>query len=854
MPSTSTPQHVIDVNRFIWRSGQHIGDYRPRCVVAVRSITFDRDYRDFGFLSGRKREKMGSIVGGHNDKPWQATMRPAHPDPGWVILPNITTVDISGEVNRGNAKGGLSSGTTGSGFFTATVKLENLLLKALTGALGTYHAISRGGLSPYLGYLGAWSQPVKKAEIANEWFGRLAGGYQIKIWQGYGAEAVVPVFTGVIDTADMDSAPDTITLTARDFGGRMLSDQQVYGVNKARECQSPITFASPGYVKQTKAQAASKKSHWIMVNDAADVVRWVLMWAGFKEWYVEDFGTQLKQPITFHQGDYLIDIINYITAQANWVFYMDCPTEHDLSMGVPVFRECHALLPPSPLDQTISENDTLLGVTIRHSTEPLPYVIRARGANTTNRKLGQTQEGDDPSRRFEATYFPPWSGRHREDIASTKLDAASQALIRLAAAYKYVIHTEPLLTNNQECMLMAVQIAFQEALAATDATLTLPAFPPIHQSVATDAGSVGFHLDGQLTLVDEGVGTWSRVWISRISYNFEAGDSPKYTCTIQGSLVDTPDLIVIAADYVDAMKAAARAQHASKSRKGAPSKIKREPHGDATGGAGTRGGQGIHAPDGPPKQGAAGPLGGSSRWVEVASSLPGTRSDWKCIPGWAPTQVGGPTAPCELTVNGFGITTTANKHQVEVTNRHSHLGYHGDKYCWQWLRGGKVGSGYKIRVHFFQNTPRSGMRVLSIVTNLVNRLDGLAFWFGLEQPAAGWTARGGLLGTVQSDCGDTVFQNFKDLTDQSQRIREWAPANVREGHHFWAEVWRDGGNIKAGLWADDPATGGKLWWGSTFNVAGDTKYDGNKPGYFGVTLNELDGQNGLLGVQLFKRV
>lgn len=273
-----------------------------------------------------------------------------------------------------------------------------------------------------------------------------------------------------------------------------------------------------GY-KQDK-DAVHRNKHWIVVDDAADVVRWVLMWAGFKEWYIEDFGVRLKEPMVFHQGDFLIDIINHMLEQADLVFYVAGPTGHADSIGVPVFKRKGAFSGPTAVREEVKHSDLLTQLETKFSKEPLSYIIRVRGKPD---KKGSAL-GEDSIKRIMAVYRPPWSGESG----------------RMNRLIKHVIHTDNNLETQGEVEIAAILIAFSQALASYQGTCEMPGYP--------------WEPDQQVSIVDVPSGTNSRMWIKNFSSTITLGTDAEYKITLSGSLLDTPDTNILARDFATALR------------------------------------------------------------------------------------------------------------------------------------------------------------------------------------------------------------------------------------------------------------------------------------------------------------
>lgn len=284
------------------------------------------------------------------------------------------------------------------------------------------------------------------------------------------------------------------------------------------------------YKRQQQSEA--KKSHWVLVDDAADVVKWVFMWAGFKEWVVDPMGVRLKEPMAFHQSDYLVDIVRHMAEQGNYVFYIDRPTDSEDSLGVPHFVKNNALNQNQSNVQEVTENDLLTGLQTKFSKEALAYIIRVRGKEVTKDGVPL---GEDATKRIMATYLPPWSGAHH-NIATGQYDVGYPFANRLSGIVKHVTHTDNGIETEDEAMMMAIQIAILQALAAFAGTITVPGFP-------------GFGFNDQVSVVDTAAGINTRLWISQKSSSFTTGEDGTWTTTVGGGMTDTPDLLALSFDY-----------------------------------------------------------------------------------------------------------------------------------------------------------------------------------------------------------------------------------------------------------------------------------------------------------------
>lgn len=276
----------------------------------------------------------------------------------------------------------------------------------------------------------------------------------------------------------------------------------------------------------------ARKQGWILVDDASDVVKWALMWAGFHEWEVESFGARLgATPKVFHQSDFLVDIVKWVEQQGDYVFFMDAPSDADGSIGVPVFRHNGATDDGAKVE--LRDTQQITGLQTKFTKEPLSYIIRARGREAKSAKeTGTVKLGEDLVRRVMATYFPPWSGAHH-DVVTGAYDPSFAG--RLAGVRKHVVHTDRLLADASDCTMMAIIIAFREALAAWTATVEIPGLP-------------GLTIDDRVSVLDAASGMNTRMWLAQVSSTFTTGENGAYTMSLGGSQLDVSDLQAVAAD------------------------------------------------------------------------------------------------------------------------------------------------------------------------------------------------------------------------------------------------------------------------------------------------------------------
>ncbi len=267
--------------------------------------------------------------------------------------------------------------------------------------------------------------------------------------------------------------------------------------------------------RRRERSEAAIEQEWILVDDLADVVRVALRWAGFTEWEVEDVGTSVKGKMLFNRASYLIDIIKRCTELTGFVFFVADPVDGE-SLGVPVFRRNAALQRGLQLTE-VRGTDLLTGLRTKRSEESLPYIIRVRGKT---KRTGSTL-GGDTARRIMAVYRPPWT----EDNT-------------LGGVIKHVTHTDPALRTLLECQIGAYFIAIAGCLKAFTATAEMPGAPFIE-------------LDHQVGLMDTATGVNTRLWVVSRTTRFIAGERTSWVTTLQGALIDNPDLIALIAEIDD---------------------------------------------------------------------------------------------------------------------------------------------------------------------------------------------------------------------------------------------------------------------------------------------------------------
>jgi hypothetical protein len=305
-----------------------------------------------------------------------------------------------------------------------------------------------------------------------------------------------------------------------------------------------------------KGTPATKNAKgYILIEDAAEVVRMILIWAGFQEWRVTNFGWSLFAPLVFGADKFYMDVITTMLQQGSFIFYMGQPTSDDRSIGVPHFGPIAALDPPARNMISVRDTDMTEALTLRWDLSDLPHVMRYRGAITKKPKggvlIGFGIEGR--TRRYQATYYPPWSGQWR------RLSAASGGIV-----YTTTEHIErdggvlrqftesmgdsaiTQLQSNAECLLACVLAALQYALNMVTVQFQVPGITPLN-------------LNQQMAVIDEAAAVNSRVWVASIESEHITGGGSQpghWRMTIGGSLVDTQEMDTLRGDYNYAWKKA----------------------------------------------------------------------------------------------------------------------------------------------------------------------------------------------------------------------------------------------------------------------------------------------------------
>jgi hypothetical protein len=256
--------------------------------------------------------------------------------------------------------------------------------------------------------------------------------------------------------------------------------------------------------------------HWVLIDDLADIAKMVFMWAGYHEWDVEELGWSLDFPMSWTMDKFLVDILDDILAQANWVLYEESPSPSSESLGVPVFEHNAATDAPSRAGMLeITDADVLETIQPKFDLSNLPWVIYYRGNVDSNGKSFD----EELIRRYRAIYFPPWSG------AGPEISEEG----RVGGVRRHDVTVDENLTSQDQCMLAARLAAYQYALEAFTVQFQIPGYP-------------GIELNQQVSVVSNVTGINSRVWVSEFHTEHTTGKKASWTMTVGGSLLDTEDM------------------------------------------------------------------------------------------------------------------------------------------------------------------------------------------------------------------------------------------------------------------------------------------------------------------------
>jgi hypothetical protein len=295
-----------------------------------------------------------------------------------------------------------------------------------------------------------------------------------------------------------------------------------------------------GYDPEKPPGALVNAKGWILTEDASDVVRMLAIWAGFREWHIEDFGWSLAAQMHYGQTQFFQDVLNEMLAQGNFVMFMASPSAVDESLGIPHFVHQGATSAPPGNMLQITDEQTLEIPDVTWDLSNLPYAMRYRGETAARAQGGRAGWGLDLVRRYQATYYPPWTGedyiKHGEHVTHKSVPEN-----RIAGVQRYFSQTLGQsvaigLRSDADCYFACILAAIQYCLAMATVKIQIPGVP-------------GIELNDQISLIDEATGLNTRVWVASIEDNHTMGPNGKWEMTISGSLIDTQDMVYINDDY-----------------------------------------------------------------------------------------------------------------------------------------------------------------------------------------------------------------------------------------------------------------------------------------------------------------
>lgn len=201
-----------------WLSGKMVGRAKPTCKVYVRQGHLERHYANkpdnevFCYVPGLK---------GPNAVWWAHWVA----DSDYKEVPNVFSIKGENDFSQ-------------NGVEQITMTLDNTEMEEKDTGHGTWYQIQRGFMSPTRGVAG---MSRGAAGTPNDWAGIWKSqATQIMVLAGYG-EAFFPVFLGLVDSSDLTSRPDQITVMARSMG-KVFTDQRIFMDAKNLFVKDPITF------------------------------------------------------------------------------------------------------------------------------------------------------------------------------------------------------------------------------------------------------------------------------------------------------------------------------------------------------------------------------------------------------------------------------------------------------------------------------------------------------------------------------------------------------------------------------------------------------------------------------------
>jgi hypothetical protein len=298
---------------------------------------------------------------------------------------------------------------------------------------------------------------------------------------------------------------------------------------------------------------------WVLIDDTADMVRAVLIWAGFKEWNVEDLQWGLKTLMHYGESKYFIDVITDVLGAASYIFYVGPPSNDDRSIGKPHMEHIHAVDSFSQPVLEVRDTDMVEALTVKTDLTNLPIRLRYRGIINKGGTVDPSSQ--DTSPRVEAVYFPPWSGEFYIPVGGDEFGSvggavqfgAAAMVRRTAGISRWFTETMAsgiytALTSWEECLYACVLAAMQYALGMRTGQFQIP-------------GMSRLKLNDTISVIEESTATNSRMWVTSIAsehVNGGADQQGHWTMTISGSLVDHADMAALLFDLNWAYQAAQR--------------------------------------------------------------------------------------------------------------------------------------------------------------------------------------------------------------------------------------------------------------------------------------------------------
>jgi hypothetical protein len=293
------------------------------------------------------------------------------------------------------------------------------------------------------------------------------------------------------------------------------------------------------FANQVQLEAETRRARWIPIDDISQIVQCCLRYAGFKNWEVEPTGVDLADAYVVDKSKSFMDVINEIKDQVGYTFFIAEPRDDDddLDLGFPVFRENRIAEPGQEWTEELRGTGLLDNDSVKFSNAAERTIIRVRGKELS-KKNGGTVLADDTVRRAMGVYTPPWAAR-------------------MAGVIKHLTHYDEKLETIGDCQIACTLIALQIGLAWMTATVSCPGTP-----------SIG--LDTYVSIVDEGTGVNSRLYVANRVQSFVAGRDASYALELGGSMPDTPDIQQVVADYKTAVDAYDRNDKPSRRKRRRP--------------------------------------------------------------------------------------------------------------------------------------------------------------------------------------------------------------------------------------------------------------------------------------------